>query len=64
VRDLVERTYTLYVERIGRRPAPMDDDYDKKTQQGQVFVADNGAIVGIIVLTEALITCLSQLSHL
>ncbi len=53
VRDLVERAYTVYVARMGRRPAPMDDDYDQKTQQGQVFVADVGAIVGVIVLTEA-----------
>src|SRR5260370_24470801 len=53
VRDLVERAYTVYVARMGRRPAPMDDDYDQKTQQGQVFVADVGAIVAAIVLTEA-----------
>ena len=26
--DIAERGYGVYVERIGRRPAPMDDDYD------------------------------------
>lgn len=40
LRDLVERVYSVYVERIGRRPAPMDDNYDEKAQQGRVFVAD------------------------
>jgi ribosomal protein S18 acetylase RimI-like enzyme len=50
LRDLVERAYSVYVERIGRRPAPMDDNYEEKTQQGQLFVADDGAIVGLIVL--------------
>ena len=44
LRDLVERAYSVYVERIGRRPAPMDDNYEEKTQQGQLFVADDGAI--------------------
>lgn len=28
--DVVERAYGGYVERIGRRPAPMDDDYDER----------------------------------
>ncbi|MEN3281442.1 MAG: hypothetical protein V7607_2582 [Solirubrobacteraceae bacterium] len=49
--DLVERAYSVYVERIGRRPAPMDDDYAAKVRRGQVFVADDdGVIVGLIVL--------------
>jgi ribosomal protein S18 acetylase RimI-like enzyme len=52
VRNLVERAYTVYIERIGQRPAPMDEDYSKKTRQGEVFVADDGGIVGIIVLAE------------
>ena len=48
--DLAERSYGVYVERIGRRPAPMDDDYAEKTRRGCVFVADDGEIVGLIVL--------------
>jgi ribosomal protein S18 acetylase RimI-like enzyme len=30
----------------------MDDDYDAKTSRGEVFVADDGAVVGVIVLLE------------
>ena len=52
LREIVERAYTPYIERIGRRPAPMDDDYDAKTRRGEVFVADDGAVVGVIVLIE------------
>ena len=50
VRDIVERAYVGYVERIGRRPAPMDDDYTAKVLDGDVFVADDGGVAGIVVL--------------
>ncbi|HJQ75252.1 MAG TPA: GNAT family N-acetyltransferase [Gaiellaceae bacterium] len=50
--QIVERAYAVYVERIGRRPAPMDDDYEAKTRRGEVFVADDGAVAGLIVLVE------------
>jgi ribosomal protein S18 acetylase RimI-like enzyme len=53
LREIVDRTYAVYVERIGRRPAPMDDDYDAKIRRGEVFVADDGVVVaGLIVLVE------------
>lgn len=48
--DIVERAYAPYIERIGRRPAPMDDDYDAKTERGEVFVADDVGVAGVIVL--------------
>mgnify|MGYP003701536651 CR=1 FL=1 len=49
--DLVERAYTVYVERIGRRPAPMDDNYEARIRDGEVFVAEeSGDAVGLIVL--------------
>jgi ribosomal protein S18 acetylase RimI-like enzyme len=48
--EIVERAYAGYVERIGRRPAPMDDDYEAKTRRGEVFVADDGTIAGLVVL--------------
>ncbi len=54
LRDIVERAYGIYVERIGRRPAPMDDDYLEKLRGGHVFVAgDSGEVAGIIVLLPA-----------
>jgi ribosomal protein S18 acetylase RimI-like enzyme len=51
LRALVERAYARYVPRIGRRPAPMDDDYAARVAAGQVDVA--GAVrqlLGLIVL--------------
>jgi ribosomal protein S18 acetylase RimI-like enzyme len=54
LREIVERAYSAYVERIGRRPAPMDDDYAEKLRSGHVFVADrDGEVVGLVVLLVA-----------
>ena len=51
LRDIVERAYSRYIERIGRRPAPMDDDYVAKIGDGHVEVAvEGGNPVGLIVL--------------
>lgn len=50
VSDIVERAYSIYIERIGRRPAPTDDDYAEKIRQGHTFVADDGRVAGLIVL--------------
>jgi ribosomal protein S18 acetylase RimI-like enzyme len=52
LREIVERAYAAYIERIGRRPAPMDDDYEAKIRRGEAFVADDGAVAGLIVLVE------------
>ena len=50
IHRLVERAYTTYVERMGRRPSPMDDDYGALIAEGEVFVADQDGIAGVIVL--------------
>lgn len=52
---IVQRAYERYVPRIGRRPAPMDDDYLARVEQGQVSVATlQDQPVGLIVtVTEA-----------
>jgi ribosomal protein S18 acetylase RimI-like enzyme len=51
IQRLVEGAYGAYVERIGRRPAPMDADYAGLIAAGHVTVAERGgAIVGILVL--------------
>jgi ribosomal protein S18 acetylase RimI-like enzyme len=50
---LVQRAYGHYVDRIGRRPGPMDVDYEQKVAQGRVSVTDAaGEIVGLIVLIQ------------
>ena len=51
--DIVERAYGGDVERIGRRPAPMDDDYDERIRTARVLVADDDGVVGLIVLVGA-----------
>lgn len=51
LRSIVERAFDLYVERIGRRPAPMDDDYGARIAGGLVDVAEEaGVLLGLIVL--------------
>jgi N-acetylglutamate synthase-like GNAT family acetyltransferase len=51
VERLVEAAYGMYVERIGRRPAPMDADYAALIDAGRVTVAErDGRVIGILVL--------------
>src|SRR3954451_21354195 len=53
VDELVQRAYSHYVGRIGRRPGPMDDDYVEKVERGHVFVAVEASdVIGLIVLIE------------
>jgi|SRR6476469_1562387 len=53
VHALVQRAYAPYVDRIGRQPGPMTDDYPAKIEQGHLSVAiDGSGVVGLIVLVE------------
>lgn len=51
--DIVERAYSLYVPRIGRRPAPMDDHYAERVRRHELFVAEDDGVVGAVVLISA-----------
>jgi ribosomal protein S18 acetylase RimI-like enzyme len=52
VAALVAAAYGHYVERIGRRPGPMTEDYAEVIRNRQVTVAErDGTIAGVIVLT-------------
>jgi GNAT superfamily N-acetyltransferase len=56
VRDLVQRAYQPWVAIVGRRPAPMDDDYAHHIAAGEVFVLDDpaaGGLAALAVLIEA-----------
>jgi GNAT superfamily N-acetyltransferase/DNA-binding HxlR family transcriptional regulator len=56
VEDLVRRAYEPYIERIGRRPAPMDDDYAEAIAARRVFVAEervDAGVLGLLVLIPA-----------
>lgn len=51
VAELVAAAYRHYVERIGRLPGPMTEDYDEVIRNRAVTVAERaGAIEGVIVL--------------
>ena len=42
--------YTLYVERIGREPAPMVADFSTLIEKGHLYVAhEDGQVVGFVV---------------
>jgi ribosomal protein S18 acetylase RimI-like enzyme len=51
VAALVERAYAPYLSRLGRRPAPMDEDYEAVLASHEVWVAEEGSdMVGVLVL--------------
>lgn len=50
VQACVEAAYSRYIERIGKPPGPMLDDYDAVIRQHTVFVAECEAIVAVLVL--------------
>lgn len=53
IENLVERAYVPYIDQIGVRPGPLDDDYAERVRQGNAFVAVNGdAIIGLLVLIQ------------
>jgi GNAT superfamily N-acetyltransferase len=54
VRAVVDAAYSVYVPRIGRRPAPMTADYARLIADGEVWVVDeDGTVVGILVIRAA-----------
>lgn len=49
----VDRAYSPYVERIGRKPGPMTDDYQKLLTEGTVYVGEaDGRFAGLLVMME------------
>jgi N-acetylglutamate synthase-like GNAT family acetyltransferase len=53
IRTVVDEAYSKYVERIGRRPAPMTADYSALLESSRVWVIDCGARVVGLVITAA-----------
>jgi ribosomal protein S18 acetylase RimI-like enzyme len=50
---LVRDAYGRWVERLGREPGPMRDDYAQRIASGEVWVMEaEGELVGLVVLTE------------
>src|SRR5687767_4895939 len=51
VRACVRAAYSIYVERIGRQPAPMSADYEALVAAGEVWVAcEEESVVGVLVI--------------
>ena len=51
VASVVDAAYSHYIERIGRKPGPMLEDYSKVIAERQVTVAErDGKVVGVLVL--------------
>jgi ribosomal protein S18 acetylase RimI-like enzyme len=51
VARLVDAAYQHYVDRIGRLPGPMTDDYAKVIRTQQVIIAERGGVIaGVLVL--------------
>jgi ribosomal protein S18 acetylase RimI-like enzyme len=53
VRDLVDAAYAHYIEPIGVRPVPMDNDHEAQIAAGQVFVVGHPARGAIVVMPRA-----------
>lgn len=50
---LIEQAYTPWIETVGRRPRPMDDDYRARCEKGHAWVAEQDAEpVGAIVIED------------
>jgi GNAT superfamily N-acetyltransferase len=53
LRDLVRAAYAKYIPRLGREPAPMNDDYAARISAGQAWVLEEaGALVGALILED------------
>lgn len=50
---IAEAAYRPYLDRMARRPAPMDDDYARRIAEGQTFVIEiDGGVAGLLVLED------------
>jgi GNAT superfamily N-acetyltransferase len=53
LRDLVRAAYAKYIPRLGREPAPMNDDYVARIAAGQAWVLEEGGtMVGALILED------------
>lgn len=53
LRDLVRAAYAKYIPRLGREPAPMNDDYAARIGAGQAWVLEeDGEFLGALILED------------
>ena len=53
IQKTVELAYRHYIDRIGKPPGPMLDDYAEVVRHHNVFVAEANDIVGVLVLVQS-----------
>ena len=53
IREMVDKAYSKYIDRIGKPPAPMTEDYYSEIKENSVFVLkeSDGSLIGLIVVT-------------
>ena len=52
--DIVQAAYRHYIARMGKKPGPMLDDYERRQRDAQLYLARIGAeVVGVAVLVRA-----------
>ena len=55
IADIVDQAYRYYIDRIGKPPGPMLDDYAARVSEGTVWVLEEEAVIAaMIVLLPAL----------
>ena len=60
VEALVRAAYNVYIDRIGKEPGPMLDDYNTLIQQGRVYVLDgNDGIKALLCSSQRPVQCFS-----
>ncbi len=53
IQEIVEQAYSPYIDRMGRPPGPMLDDYAKRIELEQASVAEvDGGVGGLLVLID------------
>lgn len=51
IEEIVTAAYSLYLQRMDRKPAPMTDDYAARIAAGNTYVLeDSGEVAGVLVL--------------
>ena len=52
IERLVTEAYTVYVDRIGMKPNPMDDDYARRIAGDEVWVLGHESLDAVLVLVD------------
>ena len=50
IKEIVDQAYHPYIDRIGKPPGPMLDDYEARVSEGAVWVLEEGAVIAAIIV--------------